>query len=313
MFQNDFDLSADAKRSTMANIASWGAWLILLGLAVLTAIHAISITMAYTNYQGGAFAGIRVFGVILAEFFAVVTAILLATHVLRAKQKPLAIAVEVSWFIFAAMNLISSFAIEHGGEIPNFVSIWVAYGLPVAALVIGALFYVTLRLDPEAGRADDNAELKEKFADSNHKATVEVLTSEQMKVVLRQMQWMRIPSVVGKQLGLTDAQIQALQRQAPALLDLNNNGVGDIMEQPALPASTQAQGEPATMARLMAALGLSKSTHDATRQEQPAAGPSAPTPDELAEALALIRARQHAAYTNGDRRAEEVNGNGSHP
>ncbi len=312
MFQNDFDLSADAKRSTMANIASWGAWLILLGLAVLTAIHAISITMAYTNYQGGAFAGIRVFGVILAEFFAVVTAILLATHVLRAKQKPLAIAVEVSWFIFAAMNLISSFAIEHGGEIPNFVSIWVAYGLPVAALVIGALFYITLRLDPEAGRADDNAELKEKFADSNHKATVEVLTSEQMKVVLRQMQWMRIPSVVGKQLGLTDAQIQALQRQAPALLDLNNNGVGDIMEQPALPASTQAQGEPATMARLMAALGLSKSTNDAPRQAAPPVLETARyTPEQIAAAVAMLdSAHTRATEVNG---TAPAGGNGSRP
>lgn len=301
MFQNDFDLSADAKRSTIATGASWGAWIILFGLAVLTAIHAISITMAYTNYEGGAFAGIRVFGVILAEFFAVVTAILLATHVLRAKQKPLAIAVEVSWLIFAAMNLISSFAIEHGGEIPNFVSVWVAYGLPVAALVIGALFYVTLRLDPDAGRADDNAELKEKFADSNHKATVEVLTSEQMKVVLRQMQWMRIPSVVGKQLGLTEAQIQALQRQAPALLDLNNNGIGDIAEQPALPANTQAQGEPATLARLMAALGLSKSTNDAPRQAAPPVLETARyTPEQIAAAVAMLdSANAQPAAVNG--------------
>ena len=276
MFDNDVDLSAEAKRSTLATAASWAAWLFLLGLAVLTAIHAISITMAYTNYTGGAFAAVRVFGVILAEFFAVVTAVLLATHVLRAKQKPVAIAVEVSWFIFAAMNLISSFAIEHGGEIPGFVSVWVAYGLPVAALVIGALFYVTLRLDPEAGRADDRAELKEKFAETNHKAAVEVLNSEQMRVVLRQMQWMRQPVIVGKQLGLTDAQIQALQRQAPALLDLNNDGVGDIMEQPTLPATAAAGGQN-TMARLRAALGLSHSTHDAPRQTAAADPVPAPT------------------------------------
>lgn len=236
---NEIDLSGEASRSTMGTAAAYLGWALLLGLAVVTAVHAISITQAYTGLSAGAgdaFAMIRIAGVVLAELFAVVTAVLLATHVLRAKQKPLAMAVEITWVAFAAMNLISSFAVEHGGDMPQFVGTWVRYGLPVAALIIGVQFYIVLRLNPDAKRADDDAEMLEKFSGQMHKAKLEVLASEQMRAVLRQAQWQKLPSIVGRQLNLSDAQIAALERQAPALLDLNHNGVPDIQEtQPALP------------------------------------------------------------------------------
>lgn len=241
MFDNDkeIDLSGEASRSTMATAAAWLGWALLLGLAVVTAVHAISITQHYTGLNtaaGDAFAIIRVAGVVLAELFAVVTAVLLATHAIRAKQKWAAMAVEVTWFGFAAINLISSFAVEHGGDMPAFVGTWVRYGLPVAALIIGVEFYIMLRLSPDAKRADDDAELSERFARQLHKAKLEVMTSEQMRAVLRQAQWQTLPSVIGRQLNLSDAQIAALERQAPALLDLNRNGVPDIEEaQPAIP------------------------------------------------------------------------------
>lgn len=230
----EFDLSAAASRSTIGNIAAWTGWALLLGLAIVTGVHAISVTRAYTGLStgtGDAFAMIRVAGIALAEMFAVVTAVLVATHVLRARQKPMALAVEATWFIFATLNLISSFAVEHGGEMPQFVGTWVTYGLPVAALIIGVLFYIMLRLNPDAKRADDDAEMHERFAASLHSAKIEVLNSEQMRAVLRQAQWQKLPSIIGRQLNLNDAQIHALERQAPALLDLNQNGVPDINEQ----------------------------------------------------------------------------------
>lgn len=240
MFDNDkeIDLSGEASRSTMSTAAAWLGWALLLGLAVVTAVHAISITQHYTGLNtgtGDAFAIIRVAGVVLAELFAVVTAVLLATHAIRAKQKWAAMAVEITWFAFAAINLISSFAVEHGGEMPAFVSTWVRYGLPVAALIIGVEFYIMLRLSPDAKRADDEAELAEKFAHRLHQAKLEVLASQQMNAVLRQAQWQQLPSIIGRKLNLSDTQIRALERQAPALLDLNQNGVPDIQEAQAPP------------------------------------------------------------------------------
>jgi hypothetical protein len=230
---DQFDLSGEATRSTLGSAASWLGWGLLLGLAIVTAVHAISITQHYTGLSantGDAFAMIRIAGVVLAELFAVATAVLLATNTLRARQKPMAMAVEITWFLFAAMNLVSSFAVEHGGEMPHFVGTWVRYGLPVAALIIGVQFYIMLRLNPDAKRQADLAELAEKFAYSQHKATVEVLNSEQMEAVLRQAAWQKLPRTVGQKLNLSDAQIRALELQAPALLDLNQNGVPDIHE-----------------------------------------------------------------------------------
>jgi hypothetical protein len=243
--EKEIDLSGAASRSTMGTAAAWIGWALLLGLAVVTAVHAISITQSYTGLSastGDAFAMIRIAGVVLAEFFAVVTAVLLATNSLRAKQKPMAMAVEITWFMFALLNLISSFAVEHGGEMPEFVGMWVRYGLPVAALIIGVEFYIMLRLNPEAKRADDDAELGETFRGELHQAKLQVLNSEQMKAVLRQAQWQKLPSVIGRQLGLSDAQIRALESQAPALLDLNRNGIPDVHE--AQPAAVAHQPVP---------------------------------------------------------------------
>ena len=228
--EQDIDLSSEAGKSTVSKFAVAISWVSLFALAVVTGIHAINLAMEYTNYSGGFFAGILITSVILCEVFAVSIGALLALNILRAKQKPLAMAVELAWIVFAGMNLIASFTVEHRGETPNFVSNWIAFGLPISMLIIGVLFYMTLRFDPRAQRADDQAELQEKFLHVQHKATLEVLGSRQMSAVIRQMKWQQLPAIIGRQLGLTDDQISSLQSQAPALLDLNNNGKPDIYE-----------------------------------------------------------------------------------
>ena len=128
-------------------------------------------------------------------------------------------------------DLVGSFAMKHGGEMPGFVGYWVTYGLPIAGLVVGGLFYVVMRLDPDAARADDDAELGERFARVKHNARLEVMASPQMKAVIRQMMWQQLPPIIGRQMNLSEQQIAALTGQAPQLLDLNGNGVGDIQEQ----------------------------------------------------------------------------------
>ncbi len=237
--EKEFDLSGEASSSTIGTAASWIGWFLLLGLAIVTAVHAVSLTQYYTglsSVSGDAFTMIRITGVVLVELFAVITAVLLATHKLRAKQKPAAMAIEITWAIFAGINLISSFSVEHGGELPQFVGTWVRYGLPVAALIVGIEFYIMVRLNPDSKRADDDAELLERFERVKHRAKLEVLNSPQMRAVIRQMTWQQLPPIVGRQMNLSERQIDALIRQAPELLDLNGNGVPDIRE-PALSAN----------------------------------------------------------------------------
>lgn len=237
--EDEFDLSREASTGTLGTAAAWLGWALLLGLAVVTAVHAVTVTQHFTGLSadgGDAFAIIRIAGVILAELFAVVTAVLLATHRLRARQKPAAMALELTWAMFAAVNLISSFAVEHGKiwvpsqEIPSFLATWVQYGLPISALVMGIEFYVMLRLNPDAKRAEDEAELQERFSRIKHNARLEVMASPQMKAVIRQMTWQQLPPIVGRQMNLTDSQIAALTRQAPQLLDLNGNNITEISE-----------------------------------------------------------------------------------
>lgn len=236
MFDNDaesINLSGEAGRSTIGGIATFLGWLALGVLALATAGHAVSITMTWANLNpagGDVIAILALVGVALVEVFAVLIAVMYATHALRAKQKPVAMFVEATWFVFAAVNLISSFAMKHGGDMPAFVGTWVTYGLPIAGLVVGGLFYVVMRLDPDAARADDEAELGERFARLKHNAKLEVLASPQMKAVVRQMTWQQLPPVIGRQMNLSDQQIGALTGQAPQLLDLNGNGVPDIHE-----------------------------------------------------------------------------------
>lgn len=242
---DSFDLSVEASRSTIASAASYLGWILLIALSGVTAVHAIALVEARTHLsaQGGdLFDAIRIGGIVLVELFALVTAAMLATHKLRAKQKPMAMVVEATWFIFAAINLVSSFAIEAGGPMPSFVESWITYGLPVSALIMGALFYITLRLDPSAGRADEEAETRELFAAIRHRARREVLGSEQMRAVIRQAEWQKLPAVVGRQMNLTDVQIQALIGQAPKLLDLNQNGIPDIQEQHRVPSAPSQNG-----------------------------------------------------------------------
>ena len=217
----------------MGSIAGFLGWLALAVLALATAGHALSITMTWANLNptgGDIMAILALIGVALVEVFAVLIAVMYATHYLRAKQKPVAMAIEGLWFLFAAVNLISSFAMKHGGDVPAFVGYWVTYDLPIAGLVVGGLFYVVVRLNPDAARADDVAELDEGFERVKHNAKIEVLNSPQMKAVIRQMTWEQLPPIIGRQMNLSERQIAALTGQAPQLLDLNGNGVPDIQE-----------------------------------------------------------------------------------
>jgi len=232
---SNFDLSGEATRGTVGTAAAWLGWLLLGALAVVTAVHAVALVQAHTHLStagGNVLNVVRVGGVILVELFAVATAVMLATHRLRARQKPAAMAVEAVWFVFAAVNLVSSFAVEAGGDLPAFVGSWVTYGLPVSALIMGALFYLTLRLDPDAARADDEAETLEMFARVRHQARQEVLASPQMRATIRQAEWMTLPAIVGRQMNLSQRQIDHLTRQAPELLDLHDNADAAAEKQP---------------------------------------------------------------------------------
>jgi hypothetical protein len=214
------DLGNKARERTIGSLATWVGWLLLGMMMIMTAVHAVNIVnvRAVTEADGSMFWMIRIGGVVLVELFAAATAVLLATNKLRASQKPAAIVVEGMWFIFAAVNLIASFSIESAEVMPGIVSLWVRFGLPVSALIIGGAFYLVYRLDPEAKRTADKIELDELFNQTNHEAKIEVLMSPQMKAAMKQMLWKSLPVEVGREFGLNEEQIESVTKGAPELM-----------------------------------------------------------------------------------------------
>lgn len=248
MIHNDFeqvsydDLGAAANNSTLGSAARWIGFLAMIVLTIFTAVHAINLASwhwASMPEAGDIYAWIRIGGVILVEVFALVTGIMLLTHRIRARQAPLAMVIEIAWLAFAALNLISSFAVERTGQIPMFVDSWVTYGLPISAIVMGALFWIMMRLDPDIRRASNEAEIREAFLATRHNARLEVLASPQMRQVIRQMTWQQLSPEIGRQLNLSEEQIKNLVEQAPDLLDMRN--VQGVLFQPAPPAQTQSE------------------------------------------------------------------------
>jgi dipeptide/tripeptide permease len=214
------ELGEKAKSQTIGRLASWIGWLLLGSMMIITAIHAVNIVnaRAVTEANGSMFWAIRIGGVVLVELFAAVTAVLLATNKLRASQKPAAVVVEGMWFVFAAVNLVASFSIEANEVMPGIVEYWVRFGLPVSALIVGSVFYLVYRLDPEAKRTADKMELKELFEQANHEAKVEVMVSPQMKTAMKQMLWQSLPVEVGREFGLNEKQIESVVQGAPELM-----------------------------------------------------------------------------------------------
>lgn len=213
-------LGERARNKTIGNLAQWIGWLLLGAMMIMTAVHAVNIVnaRAVTEANGSMFWAIRIGGVVLVELFAAATAILLATNRLRASQKPAAVVVEAMWFVFAGVNMVASFSIEANEVMPGIVELWVRFGLPVSALIIGGAFYLVFRLDPEARRTAEKVELEELFDQAKHEATVEVLMSPQMRAALRQMKWKTLPVQYGREIGLDDSQIESVTKSAPELM-----------------------------------------------------------------------------------------------
>lgn len=230
MFDNDgsnFNLSDQANHSTIGAAASWLGLLGLFVLAAFTAVHAINLATwnAAANHEAGDLVyWLQIAGVILVEVFAVATAIMLMTNRLRAGQKPAALAIELTWLVFAGLNLISSFALNRAGAPPAFVANWVTYGLPVIALVAGAEFWIMLRLNPDHKRAADRAEMADRLAAIQHNAQLELFLSPALRTAVQRATWLRLPAEIGRDLNLDQEQIDAISAWAPELMDAKRDG-----------------------------------------------------------------------------------------
>ena len=231
-----FELSELESKNSRATLAAWLGWLALTALVISTGVHAVSLVISQVGIDNGVMAMIRVTSPILVEVLASIVAIGFTAHAWRATQKVIGFAIEIIWLIFAAANLVTSFTIESGGALTGALSYWLHYGLPLSALIAGALFYAMLRVDPEHKRQSELQATQEAHRMAEFSARRDVLVSPQMAHVLRQRGWLAVISDLEKQ-GFDQAQIQFMLQGVPQLETITN-GVATETAAPELPGVT---------------------------------------------------------------------------
>ena len=185
-----FQLSEMEGQSSRAMLARWLGWLALAALVISTGVHAVSLVVSQVGLDGGIMGFIRVISPVLVEVIAAIVAVGFASHAWRGAQKVIGMAVEVLWLLFAALNLVTSFTLESSMALPDLLWGWLHYGLPLSALIAGALFYVLLRVDPEHRRQAELQATQEAHRMAEFAARRDVLVSPQLANVLRQRGWL---------------------------------------------------------------------------------------------------------------------------
>ncbi len=311
-----YELTAEEGRQNARSLVRWLLYLVLTAVVVITGAHAVMLvlsqTSAYETGQTGLVAGvltaIRIAFPLIVEAAAVVAGIGFIQSRWRRGQKTVGMGIEITWLLFAAVNMITFFTIERGNPLQNWQTAWVQYGLPLSALMAGALTYMLVRADPDHKRDEEQAAARERIRGVRFNARNRALLSPAMARIEAQRAWMDAIKEL-RAAGYTERQIQFMVQYTPELLmDNDGNGRPDVMDvtdtQPPGPAALPPPNN-APRQESEQPFYTSLRQSDAGRQY---------SLEELQEAADLLgRARQHAAYTNGDRRAEEVNGNGSHP
>ena len=173
LFGNKYRLTDAEAKENAASGVRYLLYMVLAAVVIITAAHAIMLVLnqaaAFDSGEGlfGAILkGIRIAFPIIVEAAAVVAAVGFIKSQWRGGQKAVGFAIELVWFIFAAANMITLFAIERGQELQGWQSSWIQYGLPLSALIAGVLAYALVRSDPEHKRANERA-LAEELAAAN--------------------------------------------------------------------------------------------------------------------------------------------------
>ena len=240
LFDNDdmYQLTADEGKKNARNIVQLLLYLVLASLVIITGAHAVMLvlsqTAAYASAGQGAVAliltGIRVAFPLVVELAAVVAGLGFIQSRWRRGQKTYGMAIEVVWLIFAAINMVTFFAVERGQPLDNWQVYWVQYGLPLSALIAGSLTYMLVRADPDHARDQERAASVERTSALRFKARQAALLSPAMARIEAQRAWMDAIKEL-RAMGYTEDQIRFMTQYTPELmLDNDGNGRADVFD-----------------------------------------------------------------------------------
>ena len=310
--------------------------LVVFTFAVYSGYHGISATARYHAANGlGLFAGIV--GIVGIEF--VLIGLYLAffyRRIIGESQQLAAAATAGLGFILSCLGIIADSQLQAGLTLSPWLAAYIIWGLPIAPAFMALGAAVVMALEPKHLRGMRESGKQEEFEEKKHTSRMAAKTAElgaaqtlaniqlnaRTDAALTLLAAYRSPEVQAHLRQSALANMPEIMRAVGVHLPYGTVVEGQVIQQQPDHAADHPEptadepARPSWLDRLRDRLrdrphDAPQPVHDATRQEQPAAGPSAPTPDELAEALALIRARQHAAESvNG---TAPAGGNGSRP
>lgn len=291
--ENMYELSdSEGKRNTRG-IVTMLLYLVLAAVVIITGAHAVMLVLSQTSgfATGGGMidailTGIRVAFPLLVELAAVVAGIGFIQARWRGAQKTVGLGIELVWLIFAALNMITFFAVERGQALQTWQVNWIQYGLPLSALIAGSLTYVLMRVDPSHKRDQERAATAERVDAMKFKFRQRALLSPALLNIEKQRAFMQVIDELRRD-GYSENQIRFMIQHTPELLsDGDENGIPDAMQigpttatpapQPARPPSWIDDLRGRLSGSIPASEGAGNSTHNAPRQAAPTATPAAP-------------------------------------
>lgn len=199
----------------MMRFVALAGWVALAALLLTTAVHAVTLTIERVGRIEGIMDVIRVASPIITEMVAAVVAVGFAVSLWRKDQRITGLIIEGIWVLFAALNLVTSFASESTG-VGGWMGAWLDYGLPLSALITGVLFYAMLRQDPDHQREQKAIAIGELHTATKFKEREAVMKSSQMKSIHRQQAWLDVIEDLRKA-GYNDHQIRFMLSAVPQL------------------------------------------------------------------------------------------------
>lgn len=236
---NLYELSAEEGKRNAQGLINALLYLVLAAVVIITGAHAVMLVLSQTAAY--AFAGessmvttiltaIRVAFPLLVEAAAVVAGIGFIKARWRGTQKVVGLGIELVWILFAALNMITFFAVERGAGLQNWQTLWVQYGLPLSALIAGSLTYTLLRVDPAHKRDQERAATSERVDAMKFRFFQKARLSPAMLNIEKQRAFMMVIDDLRRQ-GYTEAQIRFMIQHTPELLaDGDESGVPDVLE-----------------------------------------------------------------------------------
>lgn len=241
---NDFNepmyqLSDEEGRRNTNGLVTALLYLVLAAVVVITGAHAVMLVLSQTAAY--AFTGqtsmittiltaIRVAFPLLVEAAAVVAGIGFIKARWRGPQKIIGLGIEGTWLMFAALNMITFFAVERGAPLQNWQTMWVQYGLPLSALIAGSLTYALMRVDPAHKRDQERAATAERVDAMKFSFFQKARLSPAMLNIEKQRAFMQVIDDLRRQ-GYTEAQIRFMIQHTPELMaDGDENGRPDVLE-----------------------------------------------------------------------------------